>query len=404
MTKSAESKIILTPAGLERRLKRHLLKETQEFIAVTTPGLESMLEREVRALPLVTFLRNVNGGVEFSGPLTTIYQAGLKLRTASRVLMRVDSFVAKSYPELYNKARRIPWELFTGFEKNVAIDATSRSSRLHHTENIVKSVFDALTDHQEQLGVRMVLDKKSDRLRFAVRLADDTCTISVDATGASLYKRGYRLDVGHAPLRESVAAALLMQVGWDKFPVIVDPLCGSGTLAIEAALLARSIAPGLKKTFAFSAWPSFNQAMWERLKREAQKSEKAATPIRLMASDLSNRAIAAARGNAERAGVIRDIAFSKTDCFDFNRDGSSGARGLIIANLPYGKRAFADGSALNDFYKRWGEHLRTHCRGWTYGFLTADCSFARMAGLRTQSELRFENGGLEVYFVHGTIP
>jgi putative N6-adenine-specific DNA methylase len=186
--------------------------------------------------------------------------------------------------------------------------------------------------------------------------------------------------------------------------VIVDPLCGSGTFAIEAALLARAIAPGLKKAFAFSAWPSFNQAVWERLKREAKKTEKVATPIKLIASDISNRAITAARGNAERAGVSGDIAFRKADCFDFNREGAEGPRGLIIANLPYGKRAFADGLAIEAFYKRWGEHLRTHCRGWSFGFLTADRSFARRAGLRTQSELRFENGGIEVYFVHGTVP
>ena len=403
-TKSTPSvaKVLLTPAGLERRLKRHLIKAPHEFLAVTTPGMEAALEGEIRALPNVTALRRINGGVEFGGPLETVYHAGLRLRTANRVLMRIDSFVAKSYPELYNKARRIPWELYCGFSKTVGIHATARVSRLHHTENIAQAVFDALSEHMGKLGVKVALDKKSEGPRFAVREADDTCTVSIDASGSFLYKRGYREEIAHAPLRESIAAALLMLVEWQKFPVVADPLCGSGTFLIEAACLARNIAPGLMREFAFSAWPSFNAPVWERAKREAVGAQKAKASVRLLASDISSKAVEAAKGNAGRAGVAEDIVFRSGNCLEFNRDGSEGKTGLIISNLPYGKRAFAGGD-LDVFYKRFGEHLHKCCRGWTYGFLVADRSFLQTTKLKAKAELRFENGGLEVFFVTGTI-
>lgn len=390
----------LTPSGLERRLKRRLLKTTQEFLAITTPRLEPALDAEIRSLPHVTGTRTICGGVEFRGPLDTVYRAALRLGTANRLLMRIDTFMAKSYPELFNKARRIHWELFTGFAKNVAIDATSRSSRLHHTGNIVETVHSALADRMGRLGVPVTLKNDGDGPRFAVRMAADTCTISADASGALFYKRGYRRETGHAPLRESVAAALLILAKWKEFGVIADPLCGSGTFVIEAASLARNIPPGRNRTFAFFTWPSFDKAAWERAKHEAAGAEKATAPIRFLASDISGEAVTAAKNNARRAGVENDIVFRCADCFDFDPGGNAG---LIIANLPYGKRATAAGGGLVEFYRRWGEHVRRRCRGWTFAFLSADRSFARHAGLSVHSELRFENGGIPVWFVTGTV-
>ncbi len=392
----------LTLSGLERRLKRHLLKATQHFFAATTPGFEPMLEQEVRLLPHVSAVRPVTGGVEFSGSLAMVYHANLKLRTAHRVLLRIDSFTARSYPELYNKARRRSWELYTGFEKEIAFEAASISSRLHHTENIVKAVFDGCADHMLQLGVA-VTRRKEAALRFFVRFANDRCTLSADSSGTLLYKRGYRQELGHAPLRETIAAALLMNAGWNRFPVIADPLCGSGTFIIEAALLAMNRAAGGGRSFAFLSWPWFRQSMWERLKREARVEEKATCPVRLYAADISPQAVASAKNNAQRAGVADKISFRQENCLEFNRNGSVGKSGLIIANLPYGKRAFAANDDLHEFYKNWGEHLKEFCRGWTYGFVVNDQSFLKRAELPGRQMVQFENGGIPVFFMTGTI-
>lgn len=391
----------LTPAGLRRRLKRHLLKAPQHFFAATIPGLEPMLEQEVRLLPQVSGVRSVTGGVEFSGPLAMVYHANLKLRTAHRVLLRIDSFAARSYPELYNKAQRRPWELYTGFEKEIAFEAASVSSRLHHTENIAKAVFDGCADHMLQLGVALT-PRKEAALRFFVRFANDHCTISADSSGTLLYKRGYRQEPGHAPLRETIAAAMLMNAGWKRFPVIADPLCGSGTIIIEAALCAMNRAAGAGRSFAFLSWPWFRQSIWDRLKREARTEEKACQ-VRLYAADISPRAVASAKNNAQRAGVAGSIDLQCRNCFSFNCDGSAGDSGLIIANLPYGKRSFAGGSGQRDFYRQWGGHLKKYCRGWTYGFIVNDRSFLKTAGLPGRLTAQFENGGIPVFFMTGAI-
>jgi putative N6-adenine-specific DNA methylase len=393
----------LSEAGLARRLKRHLLKAPQEFFAVTTPGLEAPLESEIKILTGAVNLRKVNGGVEFGGPLELVYDAALRLRTANRLLMRVDSFVARSYPELFNKARRIPWELYTGFTTDIDVDAVSRTSRLHHTDNIEKAVFDGIVDRMRTLDVAVSLHPEDPDLRFSVRLSDDTCTISVDAGGQYLYKRGYRQEIGHAPLRESITAALLSLAHYEKHKIIADPFCGSGTFAIEAACMARAIAPGLDRAFGFFSWPSLNRGVWERTKQRAIKETKPGCQTRILASDISTSSIDAARNNAGRAMVAENIEFQTADCFEFNRIKKLGNNGLIISNLPYGKRAFADSRSLNDFYKKWGEHLRNYCKSWHYGFLLSDLALARKAGLSVKDKISFENGGIEVHFVQGKI-
>ena len=392
----------LSPAGLERRLKRHLLKETQKFFAITTPGFEKILEKELSLLPECKVESMINGGVEFSGPLALVYYANLKLRTANRVLLRVDSFIAKSYPELFNKASRIDWELYAGFARKIAWEVSAHSSRLHHTANIEKTVSDACAAHMRSLGVNATRQDEAP-VRFHVRLADDTCTISIDSSGDLLHKRGYRQEIGHAPLRETIAACLLLHAHYNAFPVIADPLCGSGTFLIEAALMAAVRPAGANRSFVFEHWPSFRPALWERIEREASANEKSGHSIRIIGSDISSSAIEQAGRNAERAGVRQSIDLSCGSCFDFNKDGSAGRTGLAISNLPYGKRAFAGHRDLGKFYGDWGSHLKRYCRGWHFGFAVADRSFSRLAGLPVRSELRFDNGGITVYFVSGII-
>jgi putative N6-adenine-specific DNA methylase len=394
---------MLTPASLARRLKRHVLKETQRFFAATTPGFERVLRNEVRALPGAEIIGEALGGVEFSGPLELMYHAAAKLRSANRIIMRMAEFTARSYPELYNKVKRTPIEWYSGFATRIGIEASATASRLHHTGNIEKSVFEACRDRLCPLGI---VPKRDDDapLRFLIRMNDDICTLSIDASGPFLYKRGYRLDTGHAPLRETIAAGLLLLSNWGKFPVIADPLCGSGTFIIEAALLALGRNPGACRPCAFQTWPCFNEGLWDRIRKEPWTcTDRGAELPRLIGSDISGRAVKAAISNAERAGVAACVSFSPGNCLEFNADGAFDHPGLIIANLPYGKRAIPSAAAPQEFFRRFGSHLRKSCRGWVWSFVTEDRQFATKAGLRSNSCMPFANGGLDVYFVTGTI-
>lgn len=391
----------LSAASLERRLKRRFLKATHQFFAVTTPGFEELLKTEVARLPGVTGVETIKGGVLFAGPLQTVYLAHLQLWTANRLLLRVDTFTARSYPELYNKARRIMWELYCGFNPSISFEVTTRSSRLHHTGNVAEALYKACADHMARFG-QAVTGKPDAPIRFMARLADDRCTVSINASGELLHKRGYRQEIGHAPLRETTAAALLEAAGWRTFGTIADPLCGSGTFLIEAALMASGRTPGISRTYAFEQWPSFKPTFWERLKREAQKHT--ARPLRLLGSDISDAAVDQAARNADRAGVASAVELATRDCLAFNAKGEAGTAGLLISNLPYGKRAFASEQDLHRFYRAWGSHLKTVCRGWSWGFVAAEESFGKIAGLPVFSTLRFENGGLPVAFMQGVIP
>ncbi len=395
---SEENKPVLTSRGLERRLKRHLLKEPQDYLAVTTPGFEHITADELTGINAAVKNR-ISGGVEFSGGLDLVYLSNLRLRTANRVLMRIGSFTSRSYPELYNKAKRISWELYIGFNKEISFSVSSHNSRLHHSEKISDAVYDAIKEEMGKLGLEVKKSRESS-LRFFLRLADDVCTISIDTSGELLYKRGYRREVGHAPIRETTAAALLMESQWEKYPLIVDPLCGSATFMLEAALMACNRAPGINRDFAFSFWPCFNESKWERLKREALQEERKNCRLQLVASDISSDAIRASEENLKNLGLDGAVKLSRQDCLSFKPE--SEEKGLIISNLPYGKRVGA-GMEIREFYRMFGAHLRCYFQGWSYGFVVEDPDFEKIAGLERKKEIRFVNGGLKVRFVQGRI-
>lgn len=392
---------LLTQRGLERRLKRYLLRKECTLLAVTTPGFEKILEREICSIDTAIVNEVVDGGVIFSGSTDLVYQSNLHLRTANRILERISAFTARSYPELYNKSKKIAWELYTGFTKEISFSVTSRNSRLHHTDNIENAVFDALCETMKKLGVS-VLKTKDAPIRFFVRFSDDTCTISIDSSGELLYKRGYRTEVAHAPIRESSASALLIAANWDKYSLIADPMCGSGVFVLEAALLAKKQAPGIGRAFAFEQWPPFNRSKWERFKKDAAAAAAEVIPeIKLVASDIDLRAIESARKNYQNLNSVVPIELIQRDCLDFNRRGEYGEHGLIISNLPYGKRVGAYDD-LKQLYKTMADHYRIFCKRWDFGFVCEDRNFPKITGFHVRDEIRFVNGGIPVSFFYGT--
>ena len=390
----------LTPSGLSRRIKQHVTSQVQHFFAVCTPGLEEQTQAEIADLPGVLAADIVEGGVEFSGPFELVYVSNLLLRTSNRVLMRIDHFVTRSYPELFDKVSRIPWERFVGFGPGIVVDVTAKRSRIHHEKNIAASVFDAIQRKMSPMGVKL-RSRIDAQLCVFIRLSHDECTVSIDSSGQGLHKRGYREAIGPAPLRETTAAALLRAASFQQCAVIADPCCGSGTFLIEAGQMAKGISAGAGRQFAFEAWPSFGEATWKHLKQKHAAERVESTVPKLVGMDINAATLRAAQDNAVRAGLPDQLVLKKAECRTFNADGSVGPKGLLISNLPYGKRMEA-GPAIEQFYKEFGSMVRGNCKGWRFGILVPDhAGLIAALGLTIGKSIRFLNGGIAVRFVMG---
>jgi putative N6-adenine-specific DNA methylase len=381
--------------------------------AITTPGLEQLTARELTALGISPG-EVEPGGVAFEATPAQLYAANLQLRTAGRVLVRVAAFPAKSFAELERKARKVEWGAWVPDGGAVHFRVTSRKSKLYHQDGIAERLERAV---QEALpSVRAVrAPSEADLLdddvtrppmvqRFIVRVLRDELTLSADSSGALLYLRGYRQATGKAPLRETLAAAMLLASEWDAAAPLVDPMCGSGTIPIEAALLARRIPPGAKRHFAFERWPAFDAAVWDQVKRGAMAATLERAPATIIGADRDDGAIAAALANAERAGVAADIELvhapisetvrrlSATESF---RPSVFPSFRLLLTNPPYGHRV-GDRARLRDLYASLGNALRGPLAGWRLAFLTADPVLARATGLELRKVLETTNGGLKV--------
>lgn len=392
----------LTLRGLERRLKRYLAGTDQSYLAITTPGFEHVLASEIAQSPQVTSKKIINGGVEFSAPFEYLYNANVQLRTANRLLLRIETFTVRSYPELFNKMKRISWELYCGFSGNFSLSVTSKNSRIHHTGNIESSVSEAIIQYMQDLGVKIEY-KENAPIQFFIRLSDDECTVSIDTTGELLYKRGYRIQTAHAPIRETLAVSLLLESEWKKYQWIADPFCGSGTFIIEAALLAMNCAPGIHRSYAFQSWPSYNETHLRRSIQNAKELCVANPQITLRGSDISVHAIEAASGNARRAGVEQLVSFSVDDCLNLKNNFGSADQGLLISNLPYGKRVDIQDVSMDNFLHQFARHLKKHFVGAHFAFVSAYPNFERAIGFPTMKILPFSNGGIPVKAFLGVI-
>lgn len=377
----------------------------EPIFVVTAPGLETLTAREIVELGLAGErpARPVAGGVDFTGSRESLYRANLYLRTASRVIVRLGEFHATAFSELRKKAGRLPWERYLAPGQPVALRATCHKSRLYHSDAVVERVLGAIGD---RLGVPASLsawDEENEALANAaqgvvIRLANDQCTLSIDSSGALLHRRGYRLATAKAPLRETLAAAMILAAEWDGRAPLLDPFCGSGTLPIEAALWVRRIAPGKARRFAFMDWPDFDAGLWDTLLAEASAGERLDAPP-LLASDRDAGAIQAATANAARAGVAANIAFS---CRAVSAIEPPPGPGWLVTNPPYGVRVSA-AKDLRNLYAQLGHVLRAHCPGWRVALLCNALPLLRQTGLSLDTSLTWVNGGLRVYVARGIV-
>lgn len=365
------------------------------FFAASAPGLEPLLEREVRAIG-AREVAAVAGGVDFEGDAETMMRANLELGLASHVLVRIADLRARAFGELVRKVGAIPWEAWLDPDVPLRVRATARTSRLHHTGAIEERVRLGIA---EALGAEppAAATTDADAVAIHARFARDVCTISLDTSGAPLHRRGYRLDTGKAPLREDLARALVVVSGWDAETALFDPMCGSGTIPIEAALLARRIAPGVRRSFAFERTRLFDAALHARVRAEARTRERAHAPSVIWASDRDAAAAESARRNAERAGVAGDLRIAVAPLGRAPMLDDAPERGALVTNPPYGQR-LGDASSLRRLYRALGEIARERLPGFRVAFAGSDRRLAHATGLPLRTAVLTDSGGLKLRF------
>jgi putative N6-adenine-specific DNA methylase len=359
--------------------------------AVCTPGLEAVTRAELVRLgvrePAIR-----RGGVSCSATWPQVWAMNLHLRTATRVLVRVARFPAHGFASLQRGLRRVDWSRWLPSGASLAVSVSATGSRLHHLgaiEERVREVVPSGDGSPQELYVRVV---------------HDGVTVSLNSSGEPLYRRGWRLATAKAPMRETLAAALVLSSGWDGRSPLIDPFCGSGTLVIEAALISRRVPPGRQRSFAFEEWPEFERDRWERLLAAADADVLVRTPI-LLGSDRNAGAISAASENAARAGVADVATFRHAPVSDFL---VPAGRGWVVTNPPYGLR-LAHGD-IRDLYDATRAVLRRRAPGWHVSLVAAKGSPVERIGLgparppAPAERIVTTNGGLPVALVNGTVP
>lgn len=360
---------------------------SDELTAVAGAGLGPLLALEMAELGLIAprLIKtdaHASGRVGFSGGTEAMMRANLLLRTADRVLMKLGSFRAEDFAALEKGAARLPWAKHVAAGRPLNVHARSRGSKLYHEGGIAERVARAAERRAS---------KDEGAAAVFVDIKEDVATVEVDTSGEPLHRRGWRLATAKAPLKETLAAALLVASRWDGRSTLLDPFCGSGTIAIEAALLAMRFPAGAARRFAFMEWPGFDAGLWERVKAGARGTPVTPFP-KILASDRDAGAIEAARANAQRAGVGDRIEFSVKALSDVR---APSGPGHLITNPPYGVRV-SEGKDLRALYASLGNVARGLGPEWTTTMLSADPALARATGLPFDAGLPTLNGGLKV--------
>lgn len=377
--------------------------ETHHFFATAPKGVSDLLATELSGFGAQSVREN-RAGVEFEGSLETAYRACLWSRIANRILLPLAEFPAADPDELYQGCQEVDWAAHMNSSGSLAVDANVSGSKINHSHYAALRIKDAVVDQfNATAGHRPSVDLERPDLRINAYIHRDVARVYVDLSGASLHKRGYRLGTGEAPLKENLAAAILLRAGWPQIAreggALVDPLCGSGTLIFEAAMIAGDVAPGLERTdFGLTRWLQHDEELWQRLLTEACEREAAGTkrmPL-LLGFDYDRRVLDRARENAERLD-IPNITFAYQDLFDFRHDFPD--FGLVVTNPPYGKRLLTSGE-LPRLYTALGHAFRSSFQGWKAAVLTGDAKLGKSIGIRSSRQHTLYNGAIVCKLLH----
>ncbi len=362
------------------------------MIAKTLYGLEPVLAGELKDLGAGNIHEMVRS-VEYTGNQETLYKSNLWCRTATRILLPIKTFRASHKDELYRHIKSIDWGSYMKADSTLAIDAVvSHSPAFDNSMYVAQRAKDAIVDQfRERTGKRPSVDINNPALRLNLHIHQNQATLSLDSSGESLSRRGYRLEGGIAPLNEILAAGIIYLSEWDKQSSFIDGMCGSGTFVIEAALMARNIAPGiLRSNYGFKNWKDYNRELFEKLLKDAREKIISELPFEIVGSDISQDVIREAKTNARRAKVTGDI---KLECLAFDKQTPPSDGGVIILNPPYGERMSLDD--LESFYKMIGDTFKQMYEGYRAYVFTGNLQAAKALGLRTSQKIKLYNGPLE---------
>jgi putative N6-adenine-specific DNA methylase len=364
----------------------------ERFFAPCPRGLEQALADELQALD-ATAVAPGEGGVGFHGEQAIAYHANLESRLASRILWRVGGGRYKTEQDVHALAAKIPWPEHFRADRTLRVDVAATRSPLASLEFATLTIKDAIVDRfRAETGSRPSIDKRAPDVRASAYLTGDEVTFYLDTSGEPLFKRGYRRDAEDAPIRENLAAGLVVLSGWQPGTPLLDPMCGSGTIAIEAALIASNRAPGLSRTFGFQKLAWYDGPTWQRIRQKALDRAVAQPPRPfILASDHAPAAIARTTMNAQAAKVDGWI---RMDCADVLSLAAPAPSGVLIANPPYGVR-LADQQKLAAFYPKLGDVLKKNFPGWYAWLFTGDLRLAKLIGLKVARRIPLYNGAIE---------
>ena len=360
-----------------------------QYFATVVRGLEPLAAQELESLGAHSVSPGFCG-VAFTGDRALLYRVNLWARLPFRVLVKLDEFPCRDADELYRGIQKIDWQRYLTPDQTLAVDATGKTRRLNHTHFTALQVKKAIVDQQQQWGDRSSIDTQEPDVRVNVHLRRDRCTVSLDSSGTSLHRRGYRPAMGIAPLKESLAAALLELSGWQPELPFLDPLCGSGTLPLEACLKALNIAPGLfRERFGFETWLDFDDRLLEQLIQKAQASQLSQLTAPIWGSDRNPEVIEQARANAKNCGVEQHVQFTQAELTQVEAPADSG---VLLCNPPYGERL--SDQELGAFYKLLGDVLKQRFKGWTAFVLSGNKELAKSIGLKSSQRIPIDNGSI----------
>ncbi len=371
------------------------MNQDTSFLAKTFYGFEPLLEKELRKLGAKN-IKSINRAVSFEGDLGFLYKANLSLRTALRILMPIGFFPVKNQTDLYRAIDRIDWSKWFSVDQSFIIDVTLFSDHFNHSLFVAQKAKDAIVDQfSKKEGKRPSVTTENPDIRIQLHLQGDQLTISLDSSGNSLHQRGYRIETNIAPINEVLAAGILLHSGWEGKTYFYDPMCGSGTLAIEAAMIACNIPPSLNRaTFSFMNWKNFDAELFEVI-RNSSLSKVREFRGHIYASDKAPSAVRKAQENIEKAGLEEYISVVRSDFFFADRPSDVPLH--VVFNPPYGERLSIDADV---FYGKIGDTLKKEYQGCEAWFITANIEALKSVGLRPSRKIKMFNGKLESRLVN----
>ncbi|MCK5163495.1 MAG: RNA methyltransferase [Desulfobacula sp.] len=390
-------------SSFEKRVKRRIIGREHNFFAVCSPGLKKVCQNEMLALGFPEDnLKVIQGGIEFKARLDTCMTLNLNLRSPLKILLRLSQFKADSFKKLEKKLDDIDWILYLPHNCSLKFNVTAKKSRLYHSDAIAQRCEKIILNQLGSDNAFTSPAKNKSNQTIYIRADHDAFTISLDSTGDLLFKRGIKKNVSKAPLRENLAFAMLFWTQFSKEDILIDPMCGSGTFCLEAAMMKTRVPPGFFRSFAFESWPGFRPKTFAYLKKQVKEKIITFSEKQIFASDIDDMSLASLKQNISSHDFCRIIDASKKDFFSILPSRiSPKKKGVVVVNPPYGKR-LGQTSDTRSFYREIGKKLSADFKGWRVGIILPSRESKSYLGLKLELKPIF-HGGLDIFAGIGLI-